>query len=299
MVHQAAQRTVVAAMAVLALLLLSAPRTVAGAELAPNERPGWLTPNQLFGGRGLTLQEALAACGPAAAVAFANAMGRPVSLDRAVAVAREVGWTPSRGMSGPYGQISLLNRLNIPATIEAGINPSKIVREVQAGRPVIIRTGGLGSSIPGHYFVAERIDPASGQFDLAQSALVLRASGGRRWFSLSEIASLGAGAPTHAIFLAAGSGSTLTAASAGAPTPIMVASRRTAGTGSQVVTAGGVGAWLRATPGTSASIVGSIMDGTRVTPTGASAVVAGRTWKRVALPGGGAAWMDAGLLRSS
>src|SRR5215212_439587 len=56
-----------------------------------------LTPNQLTAGRALTHAEALAACGPAAAVALARATGRTLSLDAAVAVAREVGWTVERG----------------------------------------------------------------------------------------------------------------------------------------------------------------------------------------------------------
>src|SRR4051794_15039865 len=116
--HVTARSTAVAALAVFAVLLSGEPGTAAASDLAPAERPGRLTPNQLFGGHTLTTQEAMAACGPAAAVAFANATGRPISLDTAVAVAREVGWTPSRGMTGPYGQVSLLQRLNIPATIE-------------------------------------------------------------------------------------------------------------------------------------------------------------------------------------
>ena len=107
-------------------LLLTSPAVVTAAERSPAEPPGRLTPNQLFGSAALTPAEALAACGPAAAVAFANATGRAVSLDKAVAVAREVGWTPARGMSGPYGQLSLLQKLNIPATIEAGVDPAKV-----------------------------------------------------------------------------------------------------------------------------------------------------------------------------
>jgi hypothetical protein len=296
--YQVARRTLIAALAVVAALLVSAPRTAAAADLAPAERPGQLTPNQFFGGRTLTPQEALAACGPAAAVAFANATGRPVSLDTAVAVAREVGWTPSRGMTGPYGQVSLLNRLNIPATIETGLNVARIVREVQAGRPVIIRTSGQSPAAPGHYFVAERLDPASGRFDLAQSALVLRASAGRRWFSLDEIASLGAGTPTHAIFLGTSGGVEVAAASVRTLTPVTVVSS-TEALGAQVIATGGLGARLRAAPGTTASILGVVADGARVTPTGATAVLAGRMWRRVLVAGRGAAWVDAGLLRAS
>src|SRR6188472_2290553 len=114
------------------VLLGVAPTAASAIEMAPTERPGNLTPSQLFSGRSLTPQEAQAACGPAAAVAFARAIGRTVSLDSAVAVAREVGWTPKYGMSGPWGQLQLLRRLNVPATLETGLNVGKLAREVQA-----------------------------------------------------------------------------------------------------------------------------------------------------------------------
>lgn len=280
-----------------AVLLVASPAVVIAAERAPSEQPGRLTPNQLFGGRTLTTAEALAACGPAAAVAFANATGRPISLDRAVAVAREVGWTPTKGMSGPYSQLSLLQKLNIPATLETGPDPARIKREVQAGRPVIIRTA--GANVPGHYFVAERVDAATGRFDLGQSALVLRTSSGRRWFTLGEIASLGAGSPTHAIYLTSASSPQLAAASAGPFTGIASAATSVVKGATRIVDTGGTGANLRAAPGTDARIVGALMDGARVTPTGATATVAGRVWQRVALASGGAAWIDGSLLKPS
>jgi hypothetical protein len=47
--------------------------TVARQSAGPSSGPTDLTPNQLFSGRTLTRAEALAACGPAAAVAFARA----------------------------------------------------------------------------------------------------------------------------------------------------------------------------------------------------------------------------------
>lgn len=299
MVRRLTQLTWLTAIATLAALLLAGPTVASAAEHRPAERPGNLTPNQLFGGRALTAQEALAACGPAAAVAFAQAIGRPVTLDRAVAVARTVGWTPARGMSGPYGEVALLQRLNVPVSIEAGVSAGRVKRELLAGRPVIIRTSGRGPDIPGHYFVAERIDPATGRVDLAQSALVLRSSGGRRWYALHEISSLGTGTPTHAIYLAQGGGnSTLAAASARQLTP--VGDRATSGpAGSLVVATGGTGARLRAAPGTTSAVVGSVLDGTRLTATGASTVVSGRTWKKVMLAGGSPVWIDAGLLRAS
>lgn len=298
MVGQLVRRTALTTIAMLSTVLLATPNTAVAAEYRPAERPGNLTPNQLFSGRTLTTQEALAACGPAAAVAFAQAVGRSVSLDRAVAVARAVGWTPAHGMSGPYSEVALLQRLNVPVSIEAGVSAARVKRELLAGRPVIIRTSGRGPDLPGHYFVAERIDTSTGRFDLAQSALVLRSSAGRRWYSLDEISSLGTGVPTHAIYLAEGSGSATLAAASAKPFMAVGNGASVSSPGNLVVATGGAGARLRATPGTTGQIVGSVTDGTRLAATGASTVVAGRTWKKVTLAGGSPAWIDAGLLRS-
>jgi len=295
---QMARRTVAALVLLLIGVQAVTPAPVIAAELIASESPGRLTPNQLVGGGALTPAEALAACGPAAAVAFANATGRSLSLDAAVAVAREVGWTAARGMTGPYGELALLRRLNVPATVEAGLDAARVRREVAAGRPVIIRTAGRGSSIPGHYFVAERFDAGTGQFDLAQSALVLRSSGGRRWFALDEIASLGTGAPTHAIYLATEPSVQLVAASIGTATAISARTSSMA-PGSRIVATGGPGARLRAGPGTASKIVGALPDGFRVTATGATATVEGQLWQRVQVSGDTAAWVDASLLRAS
>ena len=299
MVRLVARRAVLAAILVLTDLMHAPPSAATAAELRPTERPGSLTPNQLFSGRSLSAQEAAAACGPAAAVALANAAGRAVTLDRAVAVARTVGWTAARGMSGPYGEVALLQRLNVPVTIESGVSAARLKRELLAGRPVIIRTSGRGGAVPGHYFVAERIDPSNGRVDLAQSALVLRTSGGRRWYSLDEISSLGTGTPTHAIYLAQSTpASTLAAASAKPFAPIL-SRASTPSVGSHVVATGGLGARLRATPGTTGEIVASVTDGTRLTATGDSAIASGRIWKKVTIAGGGPAWIDARLLRTA
>jgi hypothetical protein len=298
MVRQVTVRAFVAAVVAPVMLGFGMPSVATAAETRPIERPGSLTPNQLFGGRTLTVADALAACGPAAAVAFSKAVGRPVSLDRAVAVARTVGWTPARGMSGPYGEVALLQRLGIPVTIEAGLDMARIRLTVQAGQPVIIRTSGLSASVPGHYFVAERFDPSTGRLDLAQSALVLRSAAGRRWFTLNEISSLGTGTPTHTIYLQAGARSTATLAAASARPFSPVATRET-GRGGRVVETGGRGARLRALPGLDGAVIGSAADGTRLDDAGATMVVEGRTWRKVIVAGGTTAWIDSALLRAN
>ena len=195
---------------------------VVGPSHAVGEGNGDLTPNQLFSGRSLTREEALAACGTGGGGGVRAGQGQ-------AGHARHGGGLCPRGrldgparMSGPSGQVSLLKSLGVPATLETDLDRGKIAREVQAGRPVIIRAAGGG----GHYFVAERLDPSSGRYDFAQSALVLKNSGGRRWFSLDELSSLGVGSPTHAIFMADG-GSTAaatTAASENTAAPAVAAS---------------------------------------------------------------------------
>jgi hypothetical protein len=289
MVCRWAARGAVVMVATVLVMLSAIPPAVHAVEAGPTERPGSLTPSQLFGGRTLTPQEAQAACGPAAAVALGRAVGRAVSLDSAVAVAREIGWTPTYGMTGPWGQLQLLRRLGVPATLEVGVSVGKVAREVQAGRPVIIRTGGLSLSQPGHYFVAERYDAASGRFDLAQSALVLRSAAGKRWFTIQEIASLGTGTPTHALYLipsAPPTGASVTAMNVRGAAPI----------GMLVVETGGPNARLRATPGLDGAIVTAVADGTQLVDAGAARTVAGRVWKQVSVSGT-KAWIDSGLLK--
>jgi hypothetical protein len=271
---------------------------VPGPAHAVGEGPGDLTPNQLFAGRSLTREEALAACGPAAAVAFARAKGQSITLDTAVAFARDVGWTAKRGMAGPNGQMSLLKSLGVPARLETGIDRGKIVREVQAGRPVIVRTVGGG----GHYFVAERVDPNSGRFDFGQSALVLRAAAGRRWFSLDELPSLGVGSPSHAIFLADAAAApppppTRAVLAPSIPAAMVSAATAVASGPSRVVDTGGPAARVRAAPGLDGKILGLVPDGARLTDLGVTQRVSGRTWRQVSLASGTRAWIDDGLLR--
>lgn len=168
-----------------------------------------LTPDQFTAGTTLSSEEAYAACGPAAAIAFARRNGRNPTLDEAVNLAREVGWTPQQGMAGPASQVKLLEKMGIAATL-GGVDENKIRADVQRGNPVIIDT-------PGHYFVAERYDPQSGKFDLGQSARALKASAGQTWYTLGELARLGMGAARSAIFMD----------SPESPSPSVVAGRST------------------------------------------------------------------------
>jgi hypothetical protein len=160
--------------------ILQAPSPVltAGRDLL-----GKLVPSQ-FGDPSLSAEEAAAACGPAAAVAFARANGRNPTLREALDVAKQVGWTAQGGMNGVANQKRLLDTLGIPATLDTSRDWSKITQAVQGGAPVTIST-------PVHYFVADGYDPQSGRFHVGASGTAFK--NGSDWLSADEIQSLGGG----------------------------------------------------------------------------------------------------------
>jgi flagellar protein FlgJ len=169
----------------------------------PTPGPGWgtytpetITPNQVQEGQaqGLSAEQALAICGPAAAVAFARANGRNPTLREAKELAEATGvWDVSVGMHGPASQVTLLEKMGVPATLEQGADWRRIAQEVQAGRPVIVDT-------PQHYFTVTAAHP-DGTFEFGQSAGVLKASKGRTRYRPEEIPTLGMGAPRASIFM--------------------------------------------------------------------------------------------------
>jgi flagellum-specific peptidoglycan hydrolase FlgJ len=177
------------------------PTTPPPAEQTPQAQaqyaPGSYTPNQINAAtsEGLDYETALAVCGPAAAIAFARKTGRNPTMQEAVSLAREAGWTAGAGMAGPASEQRLLQSMGVAARLVDG-SPEwqAVAADVQRGNPVIVST-------PGHYFVAERYNPADGTFDFGQSAAVLKASGGRTWFKPEELAGLGMGTPRASLFM--------------------------------------------------------------------------------------------------
>lgn len=161
--------------------------------------PESLTPNQFTEGQeqGLTADEALAICGPAAAVAFSRANGRNPTLREAKELAQSLGvWDVSTGMHGPASQVQLLGKMGVQARLAEGTDWNAVAREVQAGRPVIVDT-------PMHYYVVTGFDPNTGEFEFGQSAGVLRRSGGKTRWRPEELPSLGMGAPRATIYMGA------------------------------------------------------------------------------------------------
>jgi hypothetical protein len=160
-----------------------------------------ITPDQLKDGQTLSSWEAYAACGPAAAVAFARAVGQELTLDQAVGAARHVGWSPWQGMLGPRSELALLASLGIEAHQRGEsfdtIDWDRVISDVQAGIPVMI----VASR---HYYVAEGYDPATGKFDFGNSTTVLAAARKSRWFTPDELVWLGFGTPFATIHLGPG-----------------------------------------------------------------------------------------------
>ncbi|HYW88830.1 MAG TPA: transglycosylase SLT domain-containing protein, partial [Chloroflexota bacterium] len=133
-----------------------------------------------FGDPQLTTDEAYSACGPAAAVRFAQAYGRNPTLREATDLAKSVGWTPGSGMAGISSEQQLLDKMGIPTRL-VGADPSAIAQEAQTGNPVTIST-------PGHYFYADGYNPQTGQFHVGRSGLDLKQ--GAEWMTLQQMTNL-------------------------------------------------------------------------------------------------------------
>lgn len=134
-----------------------------------------------FGDQQLSTDEAYAACGPAAAVRFAQAYGRNPTLREAVDLARQVGWTPEQGMAGLGSEQKLMSKMGIPTKLVSGAQWDVFAREAQTGNPVTIST-------PGHYFYADGYNPDTGAFHVGRSGLDLKA--GKEWMTPEQMTSL-------------------------------------------------------------------------------------------------------------
>jgi hypothetical protein len=168
---------------------------------------GNLTPDQ-YGSVELTKDQADAACGPAAAIAFARKFGKNPTLKQAVELAATVGWTAASGMAGPASQKALLDKMGVPSEYVQGTpNWARVQQELQSGNPVIISTPpGGGPKSPGHYFVAEGYDPKTGRYNFGMSAKILRQDrelGRNGWYLPEEIGTLITigGPPRGALYL--------------------------------------------------------------------------------------------------
>jgi len=183
-------------------VLAAAPRTPLEEQRAGERTTGTLrgvSQNEL----GLPANIAQAFCGPSAMDAFVSAFGRAPTATEALNLGREWGWTPSDGMSrGPTSVVGMINdwlRREGVQGVQASLgtpDPNRIISELQAGRPVLIDTGGAGGN-NGHYFQIIGYNQASGTF-LFGDAVGKRS--GNVGQTLQGIANFGYGAPRAAIY---------------------------------------------------------------------------------------------------
>jgi hypothetical protein len=140
-------------------------------------QPRDLVPNQ-FGDSSLTTSEAFAACGPAAAVAFARVYGRNPTLRESLDLAKQTGWTAEGGMNGMANEGALLDKMGVAHVADYSPSIDKITSELVAGRPVIISTGR-------HYYVADAYDKQTGAFHVGASGTALKS--GAEWMTPAQI----------------------------------------------------------------------------------------------------------------
>jgi hypothetical protein len=157
-----------------------------GPQLVPDVTRPAGTPSKdisQFGDPQLTAQEAYAACGPAAAVRFAEFFGRNPTLREATDLAKQVGWTPQQGMAGLGSEKALMDRLPdpVPTKLVNGADWQTFANEAQTGNPIIISTAG-------HYFTADGYNPQTGAFHVGRSGLDLK--GGAEWMTPAQMTSL-------------------------------------------------------------------------------------------------------------
>jgi soluble lytic murein transglycosylase-like protein/GNAT superfamily N-acetyltransferase len=133
-----------------------------------------------FGDAQLSSDEAYSACGPAAAVRFAQMFGRNPTLREATDLAKTVGWTVAQGMAGLGSEKALMDKMGVPTTM-VGPDIQRLAAEAQTGNPVTIST-------QGHYFTADGYDPNSGAFHVGRSGLDLK--GGSEWMTPAQMSAL-------------------------------------------------------------------------------------------------------------
>ncbi|MBV9579361.1 MAG: glucosaminidase domain-containing protein [Chloroflexi bacterium] len=163
-------------------------RTAAAAPPVAQPGAGVVVPDQFHSG--LAPDEAMAACGPVAAIAFSQVYGRTPTPAEAMDLAKQSGWTAAGGMNGIANEKRLLDKMGLPSQLEIGANWDHIQADANQHEPVILST-------PGHYFVIDGYDPKTGAYHVGQSGKVYRA--GSDWMTAGQIEALG-GMPSGALY---------------------------------------------------------------------------------------------------
>src|SRR5499427_2966613 len=129
-------------------------------------------------GMGLSSGDAMAFCGPAAALAFAQTYGRNPTVDEAKQLAQQTGWNPDQGMAGPSSEVNLLKAMGVDAHMTSGVDWAQVGRDASGGNPVIIDT-------PGHYYYVDGYNADTGKLHVGTSGTDLK--GGSEWMSPDQI----------------------------------------------------------------------------------------------------------------
>jgi hypothetical protein len=129
-------------------------------------------------GLGLSSGDAMAFCGPTAAIAFAQSFGRNPSVAEAKQLAQQVGWNPDQGMAGPQSEVQLLKTMGVDAHMTAGVDWAQVGRDASGGNPVILDT-------PGHYYYVDGYNQQTGQLHVGTSGTDLK--GGSEWMTPDQI----------------------------------------------------------------------------------------------------------------
>lgn len=129
-------------------------------------------------GLGLSSGDAMAFCGPTAAIAFAQTYGRNPTVAEAKQLAQQVGWDPNQGMAGVGSEVSLLKTMGVDAHATSGVDWSQVGRDASGGNPVIIDT-------PGHYYYVDGYNADTGQLHVGTSGTDLK--GGSEWMTPDQI----------------------------------------------------------------------------------------------------------------
>jgi hypothetical protein len=129
-------------------------------------------------GLGLSSGDAMAFCGPTAALAFAQSFGRNPTVAEAKQLAQQVGWNPDQGMAGPQSEVQLLKTMGVDAHMTAGVDWAQVGRDASGGNPVILDT-------PGHYYYVDGYNQQTGQLHVGTSGTDLK--GGSEWMTPDQI----------------------------------------------------------------------------------------------------------------
>jgi hypothetical protein len=142
-------------------------------------------------GLGLSSGDAMAFCGPTAALAFAQSFGRNPTVAEAKQLAQQVGWNPDQGMAGPQSEVQLLKTMGVDAHMTAGVDWAQVGRDASGGNPVILDS-------PGHYWYVDGYNQQTGQLHVGTSGTDLK--GGSEWMTPDQINGSGMGSVRAAIF---------------------------------------------------------------------------------------------------